>query len=33
MTPVYVHMDVKNWSPRKVDPMAQDAYVYYVETP
>ena len=29
-TPVYVHMDVINWSPYEINPMAQDAYIYYV---
>ena len=28
-TPVYVHMDVINWSPYEIYPMAQDAYIYY----
>jgi len=32
-TPVYVHLDIKNWSPYEINPMAQDAYIYYVETP
>lgn len=27
--PVYVHMDVKNWSPFQIDHMTQDAYIYY----
>lgn len=27
--PVYVHMDVKNWSPFQVDHMTQDVYIYY----
>ncbi len=26
---VYVHMDVKNWSPYQIDHMTQDIYVYY----
>ena len=28
-TPVYVHMDVKNWSPFQIDHMTQDIYIYY----
>lgn len=28
---VYVHMDVKNWSPYQIDHMTQDIYVYYSE--
>lgn len=31
-TPVYVHMDVKNWSPFRIDHMTQDVYIYYTET-
>ena len=30
-TPVYVHMDVINWAPYEINPMAQDVYVYYVD--
>ena len=30
-TPVYVHMDVINWTPYEINPMAQDVYIYYVE--
>jgi hypothetical protein len=30
-TPVYVHMDVKNWSPFEINPMAQDVYIYYTD--
>jgi hypothetical protein len=30
-TPVYVHMDVKNWSPFQIDRMTQDVYIYYTE--
>jgi len=30
-TPIYVHMDVKNWSPFEINPMAQDIYIYYTE--
>lgn len=30
-TPIYVHMDVKNWSPFQIDHMTQDVYIYYVE--
>jgi hypothetical protein len=29
--PVYVHMDVKNWSPYQIDHMTQDIYIYYSE--
>ena len=32
-TPIYVHMDVKNWSPYRIDHMTQDVYVYYTEVP
>jgi hypothetical protein len=31
-TPIYVHMDIINWSPISIYPMAQDSYLYYVET-
>jgi hypothetical protein len=31
-TPVYVHMDVKNLSPFRIDHMTQDVYIYYTET-
>jgi hypothetical protein len=27
--PIYVHMDVKNWSPYQIDHMTQDVYIYY----
>lgn len=30
-TPIYVHMDVRNWSPFEINPMAQDVYIYYSE--
>jgi hypothetical protein len=30
-TPIYVHMDVKNWSPYEITPFAQDSYIYYIE--
>jgi hypothetical protein len=30
-TPIYVHMDVKNWSPQQIERMAQDVYIYYSE--
>ena len=30
-TPIYVHMDVFNWSPFEINPMAQDVYIYYTE--
>jgi hypothetical protein len=30
-TPIYVHMDVINWSPYEIYPMAQDIYIYYTE--
>jgi len=30
-SPVYVHLDVKNWSPFQIDHMTQDVYIYYVE--
>lgn len=30
-TPIYVHMDVKNWSPLQVERMTQDVYIYYTE--
>jgi hypothetical protein len=29
--PIYVHMDVKNWSPLEVQHMTQDVYIYYSE--
>jgi hypothetical protein len=29
--PVYVHMDVINWTPYEIYPMAQDVYIYYTE--
>jgi hypothetical protein len=28
-TPVYVHMDVINWTPYTINPMTQDVYLYY----
>lgn len=28
-TPIYVHMDVINWSPYEIHPMTQDVYIYY----
>lgn len=28
-TPIYVHMDVINWSPYEIEPMTQDVYIYY----
>ena len=30
-TPIYVHMDVKNWSPQQIERMTQDVYIYYRE--
>lgn len=30
-TPIYVHMDVINWSPFEIYPMTQDVYIYYTE--
>lgn len=30
-TPIYVHMDIINWSPYEIDPMTQDVYIYYSE--
>lgn len=30
-TTVYVHMDVINWSPYEINPMAQDVYIYYTD--
>ena len=30
-TPIYVHMDVINWTPYEIYPMAQDIYIYYTE--
>ena len=32
-TPVYVHMDVKNWSPIAIERMTQDVYIYYTDEP
>lgn len=29
--PVYVHLDVINWSPFDIEPMTQDVYIYYTE--
>lgn len=29
--PIYVHMDVINWTAFKIDPMTQDVYIYYTE--
>lgn len=28
-TPIYVHMDVINWTPYPINPMTQDVYLYY----
>ena len=28
-TPIYVHMDVINWTPYTINPMTQDVYLYY----
>ena len=28
-TPIYVHIDVKNWSPLRIERMTQDVYIYY----
>lgn len=30
-TPIYVHMDVINWTPYAISPMTQDVYIYYSE--
>jgi hypothetical protein len=30
-TPIYVHVDVKNWSPLQIERMTQDIYIYYSE--
>jgi hypothetical protein len=30
-TPIYVHMDVINWTPYAIAPMTQDVYLYYSE--
>jgi hypothetical protein len=30
--PIYLHMDVINWSPFEIEPMAQDVYIYYTES-
>lgn len=27
--PIYVHMDIINWSPYVINPMTQDVYIYY----
>jgi hypothetical protein len=32
-TPIYVHMDVINWTPYAIAPMTQDVYLYYSEAP
>ena len=32
-TPIYVHMDVINWTPYAISPMTQDVYIYYSEVP
>lgn len=32
-TPIYVHMDVINWTPFVIEPMTQDVYIYYSEAP
>lgn len=29
--PIYVHMDVINWTPFEINPMTQDVYIYYTE--
>jgi hypothetical protein len=31
--PIYVHMDVINWTPYAISPMTQDVYIYYSEAP
>ena len=31
-TTIYVHMDVINWSPYEISPMAQDVYIYYTDS-
>ena len=31
--PIYVHMDVINWTPYQIFPMTQDVYIYYTEAP
>ena len=28
---IYVHVDIINWTPYEIDPMAQDVYIYYTE--
>jgi hypothetical protein len=30
-TPIYVHLDVINWTPYEIHPMTQDVYIYYSE--
>lgn len=30
-TPIYVHMDVINWTPYTIHPMTQDVYIYYTD--
>jgi hypothetical protein len=32
-TPIYVHVDIKNWTSYRIEPMTQDVYVYYTEVP
>jgi hypothetical protein len=32
-TPIYVHLDVVNWTPYAIAPMTQDVYIYYSEAP
>ena len=30
-TPIYVHLDIINWTPYTIAPMTQDVYIYYSE--